>query len=236
MRLISKHHDYYDSVFRNYSKDSHVFVRNRFEIPIVVKGLQHNSLPSVRYNNLHYVFHMGVIGFCGNLYPYIKVMQTEGDFATNLVVDYVYTLGDFAKTVSGYGESDLKYESFSYIGKNGFYTIVENWLENGLISRYGDDFELDNSKQLNSIFVDQKVAYFNISMECHRMKVELYPILADYKFFRVMDIFATYQSLECYLCNILVAPDKPYIAPVPDKIKAESKGFDKFSFRKEKSI
>ena len=50
-----------------------------------------------------------------------------------------------------------------------------------------------------------------------------------------MDITQTYQNLEMYLTNILVNKDNPYIQPVADKIKAESHGYDKFSFRKEKS-
>jgi len=121
--------------------------------------------------------------------------------------------------------------------KSKLSTIVDNFLNNHKIDKYYlKPFNLDTCQPLLDIFTTHKVAYFNVNFDWKDNKIELYPILADYQFFRVFDIFATYQALEYYLCNILVAPDDPYIEPVSDKIKAESKGFDKFSFRKEKQL
>ena len=38
-----------------------------------------------------------------------------------------------------------------------------------------------------------------------------------------------------FMNNQIVRPDDPYIEPVSDVIKAQAHGFDKFSFRKDKS-
>jgi hypothetical protein len=238
MRLISKQHDYYDSIFRHYSKDSKVFVRNSSEITVIAKGMPSISLPEVNYNHFQYRFTFGIVGFCGNLYPYIRVIEIDKDniFYPTSIENYAYSLADFGKAVKGYSDHKLKYFNRIKTLYTDFYKIVEDWLENSKIDRWRESFELDNCKDLTDIFTEHKVAYFNICLDNFRYKdnVELYPVLADYQFFRVMDIFVTYQTLEYYLCNILVAPDNPYIEPVGDKIKAESKGFDKFSFRKEK--
>jgi len=238
MRLISKQHDYYDSVFRNYSKDNQVFIRYKSDITVPVKGLQSVSIPEVKCKNYHYRFDMGVIGFCGNLYPYIRVIEYDKDIPyPNSIVNHVYNVTDFVEVVKGYGDNKLKYVNSPKIFDTDFYKIVEDWLEYSQIDRWGTLFELDNCKELIDIFSEHKVAYFKICWEDrnYNNNVQLYPVLADLQFYRVMDIFTTYQTLEHYLCNILVAPDNPYIEPVSDKIKAESKGFDKFSFRKDKS-
>lgn len=240
MRLLSKQHDYYDSIFRNYSKDSNVFVRNSSDITVIVKGMPSISLPDVNYKSFQYSFGFGVVGFCGNLYPYIRVIEIDkaNILYSTSIKNYAYSLADFGKAVKGYSDHELKYFNLMKTLYTDFYKIVEDWLENSKIDRWRESFELDNCKDLTDIFTEHKVAYFNIRCEDIRYEnnVQLYPVLADYQFFRVMDIFATYQTLEYYLCNILVSPDNPYTEPVSDKIKAESKGFDKFSFRKEKSI
>jgi hypothetical protein len=199
--------------------------------------MQSISLPEVKYKNLQYRFSFGIIGFCGNIYPYIKIIEIDKDIPyTNSIENYVYSLPDFIKVLKGYKDSKLKYVNSSKTLCTDFYKIIEDWLENNKIERWRESFELDDCKDLINIFTDHNVAYFNLC--CERVpymdNVQLYPVLANYQFFRVMDIFSTYQTLESYLCNILVAPDDPYIEPVSDKIKAESKGFDKFSFRKEK--
>jgi len=242
MRLLSKQHDYYDSIFRNYSKDSNVFVRNSSNATVIVKGMPSISLPEVKYKSFYYRFEFGIVGFCGNVYPYIKVIERDGEIPYTTIENHVYSLTDLIKVVKGYGDNKLKYVNSSTGLYTDFYKIVEDWLENSQIDRWQECFELDKCKDLTDIFTEHKVAYFNICLEKfpYDDNVTLYPVLADYQFFRVYDIFATYQTLEYYLeyylCNILVAPDNPYIEPVSDKIKAESKGFDKFSFRKEKSI
>jgi hypothetical protein len=239
MRLLSKQHDYYDSIFRNYSKDTNIFVRDNSKLKLIIRGMQSFSLPEVKYKNFYYRFTSGVIGFCGNLYPYIKISEIDRDIGvTNEIVNYVYSLADFVKVVKGYNENTLKYVNLNSNLYTEFYKTVEDWLSNRKIDRYGGCFELDHCNELMEVFREHKVAYFEFYFDYRPSdnNVQLYPVLADYQFFRVMDIFTTYQSLEYYLCNILVDPDNPYIEPVSDKIKAESKGFDKFSFRKEKSI
>jgi len=239
MRLISKQHDYYDSVFRNYSsEDKHVFVREHSEIELK-KGVESIHLDPVCHKDKHYEFCPGIIGFCGKIYPYIRVIQhkklrIDAEYVTN----YVYSVSDFEKVIHGYAEKELVY-AYPKRASYGLsmYVNVENWLDNHKVVNYSSTYELDKSPELNDVFLKHKTAYFVIELDNRQINklITLYPVLADYQFFRVFDIFATYQALENYLCNILVAPDDPYIAPIPDKIKAQSKGFDKFSFRKDKS-
>jgi hypothetical protein len=55
---------------------------------------------------------------------------------------------------------------------------------------------------------------------------------------KIIDPFSAFNSIERYLTNELAKRDVKRDQsikdnPVPDKIKAESHGFDKWSFRKE---
>ena len=89
----------------------------------------------------------------------------------------------------------------------------------------------DPPNPLSRVFFDHKAAYFNLT----RDGLTIYPILRQLAFFKVFGVPDAYQTIEMYLGNVLHRRDNPYIAPVPDKIKAESHGFDKWRFRKEPS-
>jgi hypothetical protein len=50
-------------------------------------------------------------------------------------------------------------------------------------------------------------------------------------FQQVMDTYMTFQKLSIFVGNILISQSKvPW--PISDKLKAQSKGFDEYSFRK----
>lgn len=61
----------------------------------------------------------------------------------------------------------------------------------------------------------------------------LNPNLDDFDFQRVKDPYTAFQELYMYLGS-KAAPEKPIPQPT-DKVMAEIKGFDKFSFRKDKA-
>jgi hypothetical protein len=145
---------------------------------------------------------------------------------------------DFNKAVKGYSEKKLKIKCKWY-APSFKYASVEDWLVRHKLdtSWHGIQFDLDSYHALKNIFNNYKVAYFHTEIAEYRSKhsIELYPSLSSLQFYKVFDSFAAYQEIETFLCNVLVEPDNPYIEPIPDVIKTGSKGFDKFSFRKEKS-
>ena len=58
-------------------------------------------------------------------------------------------------------------------------------------------------------------------------------ILKDFDFVKLFDPYQAFQELQMYLSNIAV-PLKP-IPEIDDVTMAEAKGFNKWSFRKERS-
>jgi len=64
----------------------------------------------------------------------------------------------------------------------------------------------------------------------------LNPCLKDFEFFtKYMDAFTAFQMLERFICNDMVVTDMKDVK-ISDVLKAETHGFNKYSFRKDKLI
>lgn len=224
MKLISKIHDYYDPVMHQ-RRDGQVFVRELKKTFINDKCLCPLSKDSdgkfARYD-----FKFGIVGFCGKLYPYIETTVVGRDMSI-IFRDLSYTWSHFCKKYPEVAEGRTRI-SDRYI----FHlSDLQNWLNFGVygtsrISIHADPF-------LNGLFKKENVAYFQVTDDFGGSALTLHPILRDLEFYKVFDLYEACQAIEMFLTNILAPRDNPYIAPIPDKIKAESHGFDKFSFRKD---
>ena len=247
MRLIAKKRDYYDSVFRQYSyEDKKVFVRKPKDI-YVEANLERANLPALKSNDvLHYELKLGAIGFCGKIYPYVKVFDYNNYKRSDSYALYTarlestncyYTMDQVESNIKGYSENHLRYSKRHYYNKTP-HEVIKKWLEEGKIEKFMNVFCIHECKPILNLFKEHEVAYFQFDLEWHKYQdhpVVLHPVLEDFQFYRVYDMFSAYQAIENYLCNVLVPPDDPYVEPISDVIKAQSKGFDKFSFRKEKT-
>lgn len=210
MRIVSKFKDYYDGAGKDFGKDSTCFVRHTEEINPDKNITDQISLWRYgKYNANRFGIDHGIIGFCGKIYPFI----------TN---DYN---SDTTKACFNIEECQkLNIDESQY--------IYEPWSRPNEI--WFDQYKNPNSA-IYRIFKQFNTAYFLIINSGPAYKYIKYPILRQYGFYRIFDTQQAYQEIEMYLGNVLHPRDNPYIAPVPDTIKAESHGFDKWSFRKEPS-
>ena len=72
MRIISKHHDYYDTVQAYGFDDTVIYIRKKEEIrdKKLSGSLKSTSMYTNEYHNL--IEDTGVLYFCGKKYPFIK--------------------------------------------------------------------------------------------------------------------------------------------------------------------
>ena len=227
MRIISKIHDYYDSAMSLGVDTNRVFVRENRD-PIYIN----NTNRSTRYfdkessTNSYYIKFL-LIGFCGEMFPCIRY---QGYGVNNSEPKYIYTNEALSielpkgKPIVGYDQNDIEF--------------IKQWLNKGVIKSiwYAPH---DNNKYMNSfkhIFMTYKTPYFVIDFPYRTPpRCNLMPILRDYKFYKIKDSYTAYQDIDMFLHNQLCDMDNPHIEPIPDVIKAQSKGFNKYSFRKDKS-
>lgn len=226
MKLISKFHDYYDGVVGTTRSDpSILFIREQRDI---IKNDGKFKVVYYRDNNNIYEFYLGVVGFCGTIYPFVMAEEISLGYAHSNT-KYYYTIDDFF----------AEYKGISNSKKNNYHTIshvrteVESWLKDGEYRNWWQlYYKVYEDKQLKELFLKERIVYFAIhgSKETP-IKIKVYPNLKEMEFYKKFDSYTTFQMIEMYLSNQLIQHDTKIIN-ISDKLKAQSKGFNKWSFRK----
>lgn len=222
-RIISDFHDYYDSV-QNIAQD-----REKIYLRKIVEKEINLDLPfvySTHYNaELDATGH--IIGFCGKIFPALKIK--EGKRAKiSFEPTICFSLSDVDKLVEGhYRNRQIEdYYSEKYKRRNWSYPSHREF------KKYFAEWELNKSK-LNSLFLEHNAPIFILHQEKLRTQLlELNAQLKEWDFMKIFDPFQAFQELYMHFNN-LAQPNKP-IPFIDDKTMSEIKGFDRFSFRKDK--
>jgi hypothetical protein len=222
MRILSKTNDYYDSA-RGLLYDDHI-IYHRNTIDITSEYAWGNQgifmQPSYRFNNTGVnTFTAGVVVFCGKQYPFLNVDAVKSKTYPYYTIEKQYITYDI-KHIKEILTEDA----------TGQYVMKRNmdWL---------DTVSKPNNKLL-SVLTERKVPYF-VAHSCNKFnkntnKIILNPILSDFKFYKVIDAYSAFQEISMYIGNDLVN-DTIIDVPVGDDVTlAESKGFNKHSFRADK--
>lgn len=211
MRIISKFHDYYDSVMKSGMDKDIVYLRDPKDIEIKDKY------------ELGYRYHIGdkpidvylrLLGYCGQIYHVFEVIKSnynQHTYSYDKTVEFYFTYDAFK--AAGYGDRKRRY----------------SWWK----SDYEKFTEQDLSSAL-SIFHEHQVPLFLIepSKDKHKTQViHLNPNLKKLNFQTFKDTYTAYQDIFQYVSGVLNSREN-YMVKVSDKIKAEKHGFDKWSFRK----
>jgi hypothetical protein len=215
MILYADFHDYCDKAI-GFGIDEKVHY-NRYTKEIDILLQTKNDRPS--HHNA------GLIGFCGNIFPYIKLHKLDKRFCYSYGEDRPKVVEIcFAFSFETYKEKEADWHNFS----NDF----------GYRDRIRDtklkQFFIDWATQSDSVFREQKIPIWVMRFNSGNEKNGIAnPKLKDYQFERIKDATTAFQEISIYLANILVE-QKP-IAVVEDKYRIQQHGFDlKESFRNTK--
>lgn len=145
-----------------------------------------------------------IIGFCGNLYPFIvfnfkTIFYDLTEFRDYLVTNYNATIN-----LKKYSEINKVLTDIKAFNPNKLFID----LNTPIFLLTFRAFELDFPRIVKNIE------------------------LKKYKFYTVKDVIEAHSEIEMFLSNTLVKRDE--IKEVSDEIKIVSHGFNKWSFRKEK--
>lgn len=231
MRLISSIHDYYDAMFAYGVGDKRVFNRETKDVSLVNKQDRFHRNFRADYKGIYYIFDFFVIGFCGEIYHGVQISSSKEYPYQPLKSGTYYTYDNMVKDFP-----EIELNKLEIRGRErGWVSLdsMKEWL-GGKTKNSRNCFWYDLNK-IKGYFKEYKVSYFVLKDVTQygydEFRMTLYPVLKDYNFGKVEDNFQCYTKIEWYMNNELILPDDPYVMPVSDKIKAESHGFDQFSFR-----
>ncbi len=241
MKLVSGIHDYYDALFVHAVKERRVFNRNQKDLYLSFSDCNSHFHPdfSCKYRGTEFSFSFFIIGFCGKLYPGVSVSYrlsyddpTYYTRKSEKFYNYDELITKYPQIGSGEAKIDLRYGRNVH-AKSITLEGIKAWLTG--MSKHQSIYHYDFFR-LTEIFIKNKVAYFRMEEDWDQFSMQEYPVLKDYGFGKVFDVNQCFQTIEYFMNNELMPPDSPYVMPVPDKIKAQSKGFNEQSFRKAKSV
>jgi len=156
-----------------------------------------------------------LVGFCGKLYPVVRIRQ-----------DYQFCAYDTFKTFK-VDQLDELYVSSGW--KNSEFEKKNlDIADNHRLER------LNNSKEVRDLFIGNNTPCFKLYTENYKNHIEIDCCLKDFGFQSFFDPFATYQEIDMYIGNDLLDLSTPEMPVGGDVVVAESKGYDKHSFRQEK--
>jgi len=231
MRIISKQHDYYDCICKYGVDRSIVFVRDAqrwdygtIECPDSIQkgvGAFQDDLCDYdprEYNHCDcfYIF------FCGQVYRGTRILTGQKDTQGFDIYTCVYT-GEQLETWAG---------RYSAVNKKRIIQWLENGVQNGrgFLDKSTVNF---NSPVLMEYALKERIPYFVVHHQGRGMVLTPVPLLKDWSFMRIVPADQAFQRIQAFISNDLAREREMPILPVPDKIMAEGKGFDKWSFRKE---
>lgn len=157
-----------------------------------------------------YFYRTFIIGFCGELYLGLKY-RSSISYDTCFIENFIN-----------------KEEEVSYFNKK--------W-RHSYLSFYGKFSPLNINRNLKKIFYSEKVPYFSLEetyyLRSRETVLTFVPLLKKYKFYKVYDSCSAFQEISMFFGNNLSKERQGNIPTGNDEVLARSKGFDKWSFRKE---
>lgn len=169
---------------------------------------------NIEYNHRY----LGYICVAGVSYPYFRSNKDYFDDRPEAKVEYLF---DY--------ESAIEYMRESY------YPSSYGYMSRLLCDHFQSKSTHLGNEPVERIYYDTRYTYDrHTKYGAEKMVIyEANPQLSRFDFGRVLDPYQCYQNIYSFLCN-QARPIKP-IPKLDDITMRDIKGFDKFSFRKEKT-
>lgn len=233
MRIISDFHDYYDVVQAQGQDQSLLYLRKQKEKELTIRPeliASNNGRYDQYFSRLLSLVESAAIGFCGKVYPVVKINIATGN--GNVDSHGCYKIED----VDSLLEANLKDKDLDvYYGNKSLRELGLRWPSGTSFSRklFKGYFEKDQNALLAKFFTEERcpvfvMQYHGYSKEKNKLVVN--GCLKDWQFFKIFDTYTAFQELSMYIGG-MAAPEKE-IPDVSDSDMLVAKGYDKWSFRK----
>lgn len=228
MKIISKFHDYYDSIAKHGQDDKIIYLRKNIEEEISNKSLpevkqSYRSKNYSKYIENDWFFDFFYLGFCGKIYP---VIRSESSLDSNKTIHFSYSLQDFEDFCKNNGIK-ISYK------KGSFLKYMYSFLDYKHINQLRSFFSNEKMKELEKVFYEKNVPVFIYKSSTTNSKkiLILNPCLKDIQFYKEKDTYTCFQDLSMFIGGVLKSSENQMIT-ISDEDKISKHGFDKWSFRK----
>lgn len=222
MRIISRFKDYYDS-YASHDKNQPLYVRNTEHIKDASSPHYHSTENKWQQDPI-VVMDCYDLGFCGKFYRFWRILSGDN-------YKYFYDFDELDKYFNSASIKQAKWWNEPVKGR--IYTML-HMTNKGWKSQ--EQFYLTDSRHQswNGVFEKYKCPVIISSrLNTGEKGITLNPRLSSLQFYRIMPDWKAHQELDMYLGNI--AEDRKVIPEMENNVKITARGFDEFSFRKEKS-
>lgn len=204
MRIISKFHDYYDSIMAYGYDDSLVWLRETEEIKTNKRATRYY----INTKSHSFLVKVENLAFCGTYYSIHRAMSA---------LDWHYKPSKLTKIFCTSSVDEMRELIRKSVGDITSENCTRWWHKETDLKTSSED--LHRKYNCPIILVgDEKI------IKC--------PVLKDLQFQRIKDPYTTYQEIAMYLSGVLGQSKEPPVT-LSDKSKIVKHGFDpKRSFRK----
>lgn len=237
MKLISKFHDYYDSVLSSGRDDSIVYIRHTEEIKQNKKATDEikelfDDIPSKHLYLNNGCFSPVLICFCGKIYLAYKfhMLQENPIKEINLML---YSIEDVENVIkkykmAGWGLTEEYRKRIRTTKSIPFYyrrTFIKENVEKA--------FKKYSGKTSTNLNLTYKTPVIAIHYDDNYKEIQVIsnPVLRKYDFVRVFDPYTAFQEISMYIGGVITNKELP-MPEFSEKIKVAQHGFDKWSFRR----
>lgn len=235
MRIISKFHDYYDSVQAQGQDQTVVYIREQKEEELEKWPFPVCEAVSWSWSRAELKCREYIVGFCGKIYPVLELGKRVPSSVD--LTALCWTLED----VDAFVEANFSKEKVAAYRKVKGYEY-RRWKQQSKRVKFQKFFDECNQRKeaylemfrenRSPIFVaDFSRRWWSATGWKSDHKITWNAELKEWEFYKIFDVYSTFQEVACFMSGLAI-PLKP-IPDIDDKVMAGAKGFNEWSFRKE---
>jgi hypothetical protein len=223
MYIVSKFRDYYDTASAYGIDKDCVYNRELKEIELKTSKLPYGSDQRLRDKSIF--IEPFLIGFCGKIYPAVKLSCSTSSFnysAPTQIEEMLFSFTEFQSRLESLG---------IYLEKSKQYF----WQTDRIIHKTGaENFFYGDHREYENLFREYHTPIFSIGkpglLVRENVHLTINPSLRKLQFMKMKDPHTTFQDIYQYLAGVLGNKEKD-IVQISDKDMLKQKGFDKYSFK-----